>query len=88
MKKITLSIIIAVAALFAGGNVEAGQCYRPSYNKCHVYKVHTCEINRCYHWKTGYDHCGHSYRYRVVVVTYKTTYSNGTYNTYTKTFRA
>lgn len=88
MKNVTLAIIIAAAALFAGVNVEAGQCYRQSYDHCHVYKVRTCEINRCYHWKTSYDHCGHPYRYRIVVVTYKDIYSNGTWNTYTRSFRA
>ena len=88
MKKLTLAIVIAAAALFSGVNAEAGQCYRPPVQHCHVYKVHTCEINRCYHWKTSYDHCGHPFRYRILVVTYKDTFSNGTYKTWTKSYRA
>jgi hypothetical protein len=65
-------------------------CETPRYcepvRHCEVYKVSTCEINRCCHQKVGYDHCGRSYYYTVTVVTYRNYYSDGSSNTFTRTF--
>ena len=72
MKNILLALV-AAATFFGFTQVsEAGNHCRPVYH-CQpaVYKVRTCEVNRCYHWRTSYDHCGHPFRYRVAVITYK-----------------
>jgi len=81
------------AALFAGVNsAEAGNHYGNYYTgpgHCHkVYKVRTYEVDRCRHKQYYTDHCGYRKYYWVVKVTYKTVYSNGTYNVWSKTFRA
>ena len=89
--KTLLIALIAVAAPFGLVSVaDAGQyCHTPkvTYCKPKVYKVSTCEINRCYQCRTAYDHCGHRYTYRVAVITYKDHYSNGSWRTWTKTVR-
>ena len=65
--------------------------YRPSYgyhgNHCTPrYGVRTCEVNRCRHRRVRYDHCGRAHSYYVTVVTYRTYYSDGTCNTFTRTY--
>lgn len=55
--------------------------YEPVH--CKPYKVSTCEINRCQECRTAYDHCGKPYTYHVTIITYRDTYSDGTYNDYT-----
>lgn len=68
--------------------------YRPSYgyhgyhgNHCTPrYVVRTCEVNRCRHRRVRYDHCGRAHSYYVTVVTYRTYYSDGTCNTFTRTY--
>ncbi len=72
--------------------------YRPSYrssyrnydyrgNTCAPrYLVRTCEINRCRHRRVQYDHCGRPRSYYVTVVTYRSYYSDGSCNTFTRTY--
>ncbi len=91
MKKLLIAALIAGTAMFVGvAPAEAGNHCRPvvykSNNYCppKVYKVSTCEINRHCVRKVRYDHCGKAFYYHVTVVTYKDTYSNGTWRTWTR----
>jgi hypothetical protein len=61
------------------------KCETPVYEPvhCQPYKVSTCEVNRCQECRTAYDHCGKPYTYHVTIITYRDTYSDGTYNDYT-----
>jgi len=97
MKKVILATLLATASLFVGVSTsEAGNHCRPVYhhNTYHhktycppaVYKIHTCEINRCKHKKVRYDHCGKAFYYYVTVVTYRDSYSDGSHRTWTRTF--
>ena len=90
--------ITSTASAWDRGYISSDEC-RPSRHyetprycepvrHCEVYKVSTCEINRCCHQKVGYDHCGRSYYYTVTVVTYRNYYSNGSSDTFTRTFRS
>ena len=90
--------ITSTASAWDRGYISSDEC-RPSRHyetprhcepvrHCEVYKVSTCEINRCCHEKVGYDHCGRSYYYTVTVVTYRNYYSDGSSNTFTRTFRS
>ena len=89
MKSI-LTLAIAAATLFAAvPSAEAGyrRTYEPQYSCRPVYlctKV-ICRRTEC-RWAT--DHCGRRYHYNVTVVTYADHYSDGSRNTYTRTFRA
>jgi len=62
------------------GFVSGGHCATP-------YVVRTCEISRRQHCVTAYTSCGRPYPVHMTVVTYRDQYSNGTYRTYTRTFR-
>jgi hypothetical protein len=55
--------------------------YEPTY--CKPYKVSTCEVNRYQECRTAYDHCGKPYTYHVTIITYRDTYSDGSFKTYT-----
>jgi hypothetical protein len=55
--------------------------YEPTY--CKPYKVSTCEVSRCRECRTAYDHCGKPYTYHVTIITYRDTYSDGSFKTYT-----
>jgi|GEM_PF-1517624 hypothetical protein len=55
--------------------------YEPTY--CKPYKVSTCEVNRFKECRTAYDHCGKAYTYHVTIITYRDTYSDGSFKTYT-----
>jgi len=55
--------------------------YEPTY--CKPYKVSTCEVNRYKECRTAYDHCGKPYTYHVTIITYRDTYSDGSFKTYT-----
>ena len=59
---------------------RGGHCATP-------YVVHTYEISRRRQCITSYDHYGRAYQSHVTVVTYRDQYSNGTYRTYTRTYR-
>jgi hypothetical protein len=50
--------------------------------------VGTKEICRTTQCRYGYDHCGHKFVYHVTVVTYANYYSDGSYTTFQKTYRA
>lgn len=78
MKNFILTLAIFGAAFFGMTTpVEAGNYH----NHCgpEVYKVRTCEIDRCKYKKHAYNHCGKRYSYWVTVITYKDYYSNGSY---------
>ena len=87
MKSILTLAIAAIALITAVPSAEAGygnscQSYcRPSYCCTKV----VCRHTEC-RWAT--DHCGRNYRYHVTVVTYADLYSDGSRNTYTRTYRA
>jgi hypothetical protein len=95
--KSTLALIALAAALFVGTAESAhadsyrsnnyGKCETPRYQPayCKPYKVSTCEIKRSKVCRTGYDHCGKPYTYHVTVVTYRDSYSDGSYKTWTRT---
>lgn len=87
MKHLLLTLAIVAAAFFGTTSVEAGKYHRNHRNHCKpkVYKVRTCEINRCKYKKWAYDHCGKRYSYWVTVVTYKDFYSNGSYRVWKRT---
>ena len=90
MKSFLLALAITAAALFTTVPAEAGFRYghpHAGYNHCKpkVYKVRTCEIDRCSYKKWAYDHCGKRYSYLVTVITYKDIYSNGTYKIWKRT---
>lgn len=66
---------------------QSYQGYGQGYQQnCQPYRVSSCEINRCQQCLTAYDNCGHPYMYHVTVVTYRDTYSDGSCQTYTRTF--
>ena len=67
--------LLSATAFFTVTPVEAGH-YR-SHFAPKVYKIRTCEIDRCQYRKWAYDHCGKRYSYWVTVITYKDFYSNG-----------
>ena len=48
----------------------------------------TKEICRTTQCQYGYDHCGHQYVYHVTVVTYANYFSDGSYTTFKKVYRA
>ena len=83
MKNIFLALAFAAVALFSALPADAGS----HYNHCtpKVYKVRTCEIDRCSYKKMAYDHCGRRYSYLVTVITYKTYYSDGSYKIWKNT---
>lgn len=90
MKNILIALIAAAAPFGLAQTTDAGQHYYPAPKHCapKVYKTHTCEVHRCYQYRTAYNHCGKRYTFRVAVITYKDYYSNGTFRTYTRTVRA
>jgi hypothetical protein len=50
--------------------------------------VGTKEIGRTTQCQYGYDNCGHKYIYHVTVVTYANYFSDGSYTTFKKVYRA
>ncbi|QIF04805.1 hypothetical protein [Roseimicrobium sp. ORNL1] len=50
--------------------------------------VCTKEICRTTQCRYAYDHCGHKYIYHVTVVTYANYFSDGSYTTFQKSYRA
>lgn len=96
--KTILAAIAAVVTLSSTASAwdrcyESANEYRPSrycepVRHCEVYKVSTCEIGRCCHQRVGHDHCGRCYYYTVTVVTYRNYYSDGSSNTFTRTFQS
>ena len=92
MKTILIAIAAAVtfsttASAWEGHYYAESSSCRP-VRHCEVYKVSTCEVNRCCHTKVAYDHCGRPYRYSVTVVTYRNYYSDGSSNTFTRSYRS
>ncbi len=101
MKSTIALIALAAAALVVGTTESAhadnyrsnnygnnySKCETPRYQPtyCKPYKVSTCEIKRSKVCRTGYDHCGKPYTYHVTVVTYRDTYSDGSYKTWSRT---
>ncbi len=85
MKKLILALLISGTALVAGTTTaEAGHSYQP-HCAPKVYKIRTCEIDRCQYKKWAYDRCGNRYSYWVTVITYKDVYSNGSYRIWKRT---
>ncbi len=85
----TLLIALSAAATLGSTATHANAgCYRyiPSY--CAPYRVSTCEVNRCSYCKTAYDRCGNRYHYTVTVVTLRDYFSDGSFRTYTQSFRS
>ena len=91
MKNI-LILALAAAALAAtaptatAGNYRYSSC-EPQYTCRPVYRC-TKELCRRTECRWAVDHCGRRYRYEVVVITYADIYSDGSRNTYTRTYRA
>ncbi|MAS93637.1 MAG: hypothetical protein CMO55_10635 [Verrucomicrobiales bacterium] len=83
MKNLFLALAFAAVALFSTVSAEAG--YRDNHCTSRVYKIRTCEVDRCSYKKWAYDHCGKRYSYLVTVVTYKTFYSDGSYKIWKNT---
>lgn len=89
MKKLIITPLIAIAALFAGTSaVEAGGCQTPPPCQPCVYKVSTVCLGSCKHQQIAYDHCGRPYCYWVIVYTFKDIYSDGTYRIWKRTVTA
>lgn len=70
-----LLLALAAAALLTAAPTTASAGY--SHCGPRVYKIRTCEVDRCQYRKWAYDHCGRRYSYWVTVITYKDTFSNG-----------
>lgn len=77
MKKLLIALVLAASAFITVAPTTASAGYCHSAPK--VYKIRTCEIDRCSYKKWAYDHCGKRYSYTVTVITYKDYYSNGTF---------
>ena len=71
----------------AASAADCGYTYRPVTHCAPVY-VCTKEVCRTTKCLYAYDHCGRQYSYHVTVVTYANYYSDGSYNTFTKSYRA
>ena len=85
--------------VYSGISKNYNSSYKGSYNgghghghghshQCAPTYVCTREIGRSVQCQTGYDHCGRPFNYHVTVVTYANYYSDGSYTTFTKTYRA
>lgn len=89
MKTILAVLAIAVTTLATAPAAQANECY---YGPRRVYcaPVFVCTKVICCRTECRYatDHCGRSYSFHVKVVTYADIYSDGSRNTYTRTFRA
>ena len=58
------------------------------HEHCAPVFVCTKEIARSTQCRYAYDHCGRQISYHVTVVTYANYYSDGSYTTFSKTYRA
>ncbi|MDF1861345.1 MAG: hypothetical protein P1U87_14105 [Verrucomicrobiales bacterium] len=85
MKHLILAILITGAAFFTVTPASAGYCKPQPKCAPKVYKIRTCEIDRCKYRKWAYDHCGKRYSYWVTVITYKDYYSNGSHRIWKNT---
>jgi hypothetical protein len=87
MKTILSVLAIALTSLAAAPSANA-DCYAP--RRVYCVPVVVCTKVVCCHTecRCAYDHCGNAYTVRVKIVTYADIYSDGSSNTYTRTFRA
>lgn len=85
MKNILLAIILVASAFATVAPTTASAGGYRSHCAPKVYKIRTCEVDRCRYQKWSYDHCGKRYSYWVTVITYKDYYSNGTYKIWKRT---
>lgn len=84
------TLLIALAAvLLAAPAAEAGtrRSYSPA-GYCAPVLTHTCLVNRRCEWRTAHDACGYCYQYRVMIITTRGYYSDGSTRTWTNTQRA
>ena len=87
MKTLAILALAIAGFTFAPAAKAADYAYRTATHCAPVY-VCTMEICRTTQCQYAYDHCGRQYSYHVTVVTYANYYSDGSYNTFTKTYRA
>jgi hypothetical protein len=85
MKKLLIVLLALTGAIAAAPRSNACD-YRVVYAApC---RVSTCEVGRCSYCKTAFDRCGNRYHYTVTVVTYRDFYSDGSSQTYTRSFQS
>ena len=87
MKKLIIAAITAASLSFTAFQANAGSC-RSAVEYCAPYRVSTCIVNRCSYCKTAYDHCGNAYHYTLTVVTFRDIFSDGSSQTYNRSFRS
>ena len=85
--KLIAALVIAIAACDASPTT-AQVCDSGQVVHCAPVVVSTCEVDRCFQYRTAYDECGNPRRYRVAVVTYRSRYSDGSRRTFTRVYRA
>ena len=85
MKTILLLALATASLISTAPSAKAGHC---GYDYCQPVFLGTRVLCRHCECRIGYDHCGRAYRYDVTVVTYADLYSDGSRNTYTRTYRA
>ncbi len=86
MKTLLIAALAAASLSLNAAKAHEGSCSTVSY--CAPYRVSTCVVNRCSYCKTVYDRCGYPYHYTVTVVTYRDSYSDGSNQIYTRSFRS
>ena len=86
MKLLITALLTLAGITFATPKAEA--CEYRTVTYCAPYRVSTCVVNRCSSCKTAYDRCGNASHYTITVVTYRDSYSDGSSQTYTRTFRS
>ena len=80
--------LIAIASLSATVTQAKAGCYRPARSYCAPYRVSTCEVGQRSYCKTATDRCGKRYQYTVTVVTLRDYFSDGSFRTYTQSYRS
>ncbi len=89
MKTILSVLALALTTLAAAPAAKANDYYCAP-RRVYCAPVVVCTKVVCCHTECRYatDHCGRAYSFHVKVVTYADIYSDGSRNTYTRTFRA
>jgi hypothetical protein len=85
MKKL---LIAAFAAACFGLSATQTNACEYAVSSCAPHRVSICVVCRNTYCKTAYDRCGNAYHYSVTVVTFRDLYSDGSSQTYTRSFRS
>ena len=87
--KLLVTVLSALTSLtLATATTKACDSWSATVSCRAPYRVSTCEVKRCSYCKTTYDRCGQAWQYTVTVVTYRDYYSDGSSQTYTRSYRS